>query len=152
MTVVTPEKCSINGYHRHRKNLLTKGNMVLFCTTFQLFFFLSWIRLFFFFPVKQVINLKQTSFDVWLLVCLHVDILFCYFPNRRGDRNQTFKGNALFECCFTSSGPPTVTMLHSRNVSTHSDNAASSDINIYVLQLRSTKRHTVAWEISAGCC
>lgn len=39
VTVVTPEKCSINGYHRHRKNLLTKGNMVLFCTTFQLFFF-----------------------------------------------------------------------------------------------------------------
>lgn len=102
--------------------------------------------------VKQLINLKQTSFDVWLLVCLHVDILFCHFPNRRGDRNQTFKGNALFERCSTSLDHQQSHCCTLSNVSTHSDNTEGSEINIYTLQLCSTKRHTVAWQISLGCC
>ncbi len=49
--------------------------------------------------VKQITKPKQTTDDCFS-VCLHVDILFCHFLNRRGHRNQTFKGEALFERCW----------------------------------------------------
>lgn len=41
---------------------------------------------------------------------------------------------------------------NSTSVSTQSDNAASSDINIYILLLCSTRKQTVAWETSPGWC
>lgn len=51
------------------------------------------------FLTKQITKPKPTSFDFCFLVCLLVDSPFSHFPNRRGHRNQTWEGNALFERC-----------------------------------------------------
>lgn len=83
VTLISPEKCSMNGHRRERNHLLAKGNMVSFCTTLLLSF----------------ITELKTTLDVCFLVCLHLDILFCHFPNGRGHRNQTIEGDALFERC-----------------------------------------------------
>lgn len=97
-------------------------------------------------------TLTNQFWRLFFSVCLHVDILFCHFPSRRRHRNQTFKGKRFIWTLLMFSRPPTVALLRSMSASTHLDNGASSDINIYILQLCSTRKQTVAWETSAGCC
>lgn len=126
MTVITPEKCSINGHHRQWNNLLMKGNSVIFAQ-------LSCALLFVL--VMQIVKLQQTSFDVHMWTSQSV-----IYPKPQRTQKPSVQRTLL------------VFSTNSTSVSTQSDNAASSDINIYILLLCSTRKQTVAWETSPGWC
>lgn len=113
-------------------------NMVLsFCTTFLL----SWDH----FGMQQFSHeadqVKQTSFSVRLLVCLHVDILSCHFSKPQRTQEPNAQRKCFIWTLLMFSRPPTVTPLLSINPFRRPSELRHKHLHFTV----STSRQTVAW-------
>lgn len=110
---------------------------VLFCTAFRL----SWDH----FGIQQFSHeanqLKRSSFSVRLLVCLHVDILFCHFSKPPRTHKPNAQRKRFIWTLLMFSRPPTVAPLLSINSFKRRSELWHKHLHFTI----STRKQTVAW-------